>query len=162
MVVELAGVTRSTTTVGKIRKRERTVVVHGVLGPEVLAWAVGDDGSAPGAIVTRRARVDVFEGSGLSPQLVALAGEVDDDGVSIRGDLGHREISTYFMGLGTGPDAERVRAALLGYKVRSGSMPDWRRMASRSMPPAAMASRWSMVAFDACSSISQRSGRAAS
>lgn len=115
--IDLCWRTTSTTTVGKLRKRERAVTVHGVLGPDVIGWAVSDDGDAPGAIVVRRSRVDVFAGLGLSPQLVALAAEgaVQDgaDGVSIRGDLGSREISTYFMGLGDGADAERVRTALL-------------------------------------------------
>lgn len=117
--IELAWVTTSTTVVGRLRKRERTVIVHGVLGPDVIGWTVSDDGAAPGGIVVRRSRVDVSDGdstlAGLPPELVARAGgDPNEPGVSIRGDLGHKEIATYFMGLGAGPDGDQVRAALLG------------------------------------------------
>lgn len=80
--------------------------------------AVGDvprDVAPPAAVVVRRSRVDVVDGSaalaGLSPELLARVGSAD--GVDVRGDLGGSELAHAFIPLGTGPDADRVRAALL-------------------------------------------------
>ena len=113
----LVWATESTTEVGRIRTRTRTVRTVGVLAADVLAWTVSDDGGAPAAVVVRRSRVDVADGSvalsGLSPELRARAGPLDTDGVTVRGDLGGRDLASIFIPLGRGPAADRVRAALL-------------------------------------------------
>jgi len=110
--------TVSTTEVGRLRKRTRTVVSFGVVADDILAWTVSDDGAAPAAIVVRRSRVDVADGSttltGLPPEVLARVGPVETSGVTVRGDLGGRELAHAFLPLGPGPDAERVRAVLLG------------------------------------------------
>lgn len=114
----LAWATVSTTEVGRLRTRTRTVRTVGVLGPDVLAWTVSDDGAPPAAVVVRRSRVDVADGhtslSGLSPDVLARAGPLDTDGVTVRGDVGGRDLGSIFLPLGTGPAADRVRSALLG------------------------------------------------
>lgn len=113
-----AWATDSTTEVGRLRKRTRTVRSFGVVDDDVLAWTVSDDGAPPAAIVVRRSRVDVADGAtaiaGLSPELLARAGPLDTSGVTVRGDLGGRELANAFIGLGAGPAADRVRAVLLG------------------------------------------------
>lgn len=79
---------------------------------------MSDDGAPPAAVVVRRSRVDLADGQtalvGLSPELLARAGPLATDGVTVRGDLGGRELGTTFVGLGPGPAADRVRAVLLG------------------------------------------------
>jgi hypothetical protein len=109
----LAWTTESTTEVGRIRKRTRAVRTTGVLDGEVLAWAISDDGGMPTAMVVRRSRVDVTDAmAGLGPMLAAKAGEIGADGLTVRGDLGGRDLGSVFLPLGTGPAADRVRAAL--------------------------------------------------
>jgi hypothetical protein len=114
----LAWATTSTTQAGRLRKRTRTVVTVGVVGDEVLAWTVSDDGGPPAALVVRRDRVDIADGhlglAGIAPEVLARAGALDTEGVTVRGDLGGRDLASAFIGLGTGPAAERVRDALLG------------------------------------------------
>lgn len=113
----LAWATESTTEVGRLRKRTRTVRTVGVVGDDVLAWTISDDGAPPAAVVVRRSRVDVADGqvalAGLSAEVLARAGPLDTDGVTVRGDLGGRELGNIFLPLGTGPAADQVRSALL-------------------------------------------------
>ncbi len=109
--------TTGTTTAGRLRKRTRTVRTVGLLTPDVLAWTIDQDGDGPHAMVVRRSRVDVADGvtalAGLSPEVAARFASADTDGVTVRGDLGGRDLGDVFIGLGSGPDADTVKAALL-------------------------------------------------
>jgi hypothetical protein len=114
----LAWRTESTTEVGRLRRRTRTVTTTALLDrdADILAWAISDDG-APAAVVVRLSRVEIADAMtgllGLAPQLVARAEEIGADGVTVRGDLGGRDLGSIFLPLGTGPVAEQVRTALL-------------------------------------------------
>lgn len=114
----LAWSTTSTTEVGRrLRKRTRTVRIVGAVDDDVLAWTVSDDGAPPAAIVVRRTRVDVADGqtaiAGLSPELLARAGPLDADGITVRGDLGSRDLASAFIPLGTGAAAAEVKRFVL-------------------------------------------------
>jgi hypothetical protein len=116
----LVWTTESTAEVGRFRKRTRIVRTTGALTDDVLAWTISDDGAPPSAVVVRRSRVDVADGqiavAGLAPDLLARAGldaDAGSDGVTVRGDLGGRDLGSVFLPLGTGPAADHVRGALL-------------------------------------------------